>query len=119
VWNKFTSDAITAEVAALVWGSALSCLRIIGFPPPVTNAIDSFFHPLSGLHVSFEVDFLRFFFLPVQIVSCGDRPFRPQPVVQAQISATISQFSQAVMHTTYIHSTPPKSNLWRPRRGGG
>jgi hypothetical protein len=46
-WQCWTTSnpmvSTTAEVAALVWGLALSCWKRIVFSP--TNAIDAFFHP--------------------------------------------------------------------------
>ena len=53
----------------------------------------------SSISVNKFVDFL-----PVDIVSCGDRPFRPQLVVHVHISATIPRVSHAVTHSTYVHS---------------
>jgi hypothetical protein len=47
---------ITTEVAALVWGLASPCWRTIGFSPSM-NAIDMWFQPLLGFHVSLRLDF--------------------------------------------------------------
>jgi hypothetical protein len=49
--------------------------------------------------------------LPVQIVSCADRPSTLRLVVQGHISATIPLFSHPTMHRTAVHSY---LHHWKP-----
>jgi hypothetical protein len=53
-----------------------------------------------------SVDFLAKLldFLPVQVVSCGDRTNRPRLVVHIQIFAGLSCFSYVTIHSSYVQS---------------